>query len=320
MASRSRWRIDSRAAALALAALLAGCHGPATAGKKPAPRPATATAPEARPDDEIIVAGQRVHTGTRVVTWLEPGGYNAYTNPKGYAARVLPGPARPGHAPTRAELQRTIDQFVLHYDDCGLSRRCFEVLQQRNLSVHFLLDVDGTIYQTLDLRERAAHATVANDRSIGVEIANIGAFPPAEARKVFAEWYERTQAGQVRLRFPPSAGPPKILTPGFAGRPERPEPVRGTVQGKSLEQYDFTPEQYAALIKLTAALCRTFPRITCDCPRDTAGRPLGHRLPEAALADFHGVLGHCHIQANKVDPGPALQWDAVLNGARRLNP
>src|SRR4051794_5925877 len=28
--------------------------------------------------DEIIVAGQRFHTGTRVVTWMEPGGYDAY--------------------------------------------------------------------------------------------------------------------------------------------------------------------------------------------------------------------------------------------------
>jgi hypothetical protein len=30
------------------------------------------------PGDEIIMAGQRFHTGTRVITWMEPGGYNAY--------------------------------------------------------------------------------------------------------------------------------------------------------------------------------------------------------------------------------------------------
>jgi N-acetyl-anhydromuramyl-L-alanine amidase AmpD len=37
-----------------------------------------------------------------------------------------------------------------------------------------MLDLDGTIYQTLDLKERASHATIANSRSIGIEIANMG--------------------------------------------------------------------------------------------------------------------------------------------------
>ena len=34
--------------------------------------------PLARKGDEIIVAGQLFHTGTRVVTWMDPGGYDAY--------------------------------------------------------------------------------------------------------------------------------------------------------------------------------------------------------------------------------------------------
>ena len=41
-----------------------------------------------------------------------------------------------------------------------------------------MLDLDGTIYQTLDLKERAWHATTSNSRSVGIEIANIGAYPP----------------------------------------------------------------------------------------------------------------------------------------------
>ena len=31
-----------------------------------------------RTGDEILVAGQFVHTGTRVVLWLDPGCYDAY--------------------------------------------------------------------------------------------------------------------------------------------------------------------------------------------------------------------------------------------------
>ena len=67
--------------------------------------------------------------------------------------------------------QETVDQVVLHYDAAGTSRRCFEILHDvRGLSCHLLLDVDGTVRQTLDLALRARHATVANDRSVGIEI------------------------------------------------------------------------------------------------------------------------------------------------------
>ena len=34
--------------------------------------------PAKRTGDEIIVAGQLFHTGTRVITWLDPQGYDAY--------------------------------------------------------------------------------------------------------------------------------------------------------------------------------------------------------------------------------------------------
>ena len=29
-------------------------------------------------------------------------------------------------------------------------------------------------------------------------------------------------------------------------------------------------------------------------------------------------MGHYHVQTNKSDPGPAFQWDLVINGARNL--
>ncbi len=35
-------------------------------------------APLKRAGDEIIAAGQLFHTGTRVVTWMDPRGYDAY--------------------------------------------------------------------------------------------------------------------------------------------------------------------------------------------------------------------------------------------------
>jgi N-acetylmuramoyl-L-alanine amidase len=72
------------------------------------------------------------------------------------------------------------------------------------------------------------------------------------------------------------------------------------------------------LTHLTAALCRVLPNIVCDYPRDSLGKLALQKLPDEELRHYRGLLGHFHIQTNKVDPGPAFQWDRVINGARRL--
>jgi N-acetyl-anhydromuramyl-L-alanine amidase AmpD len=297
-----------------------------------------------RRGDEIMVAGRLFHTGAPVVLWTDPGGYDAYRVERRFVPiaeasweatqKAGKTPETPNRYGTRSAglsaddlervrgggwdlptLQRTVDQFVLHYDVCGTSRTCFRVLQDmRGLSVHFLLDVDGTIYQTLDVKERAWHATVCNDRSVGVEIANIGAYPPDKPSPL-DEWYA-TEAGRTRLTIPPRLGDGGLRRPG-AYAPARAGRVIGEVHGQRLAQYDLTPQQYDSLAKLTAALCRVLPRIAPDAPRDKDGRVLTRRLTDDELAAFRGVLGHFHIQDNKIDPGPALDWDRVLREARR---
>jgi N-acetylmuramoyl-L-alanine amidase len=317
------------------AAVLTGCHT--------WPRPGTILP---RRGDEIVVAGQFVHTGTPVVLWTDPGGYDAYRVERRFAPldradwetsradnRDLTSPNRYNlrqRGLTEAEiervrgggwdlptLQKVVDQFVIHYDACGTSRQCFRVLHDvRDLSVHFLLDLDGTIYQTLDLKERAWHASKANSRSVGIEIANLGAYGPKENNPL-QEWYGRGADGRVRIHIPARLGDGGILSKGFIGRPARPEPVVGRIQGRDLVQYDFTPEQYRALSQLAAALTRVFPKLRCDYPRDSAGRLIRQKLSDEELETYHGLLGHFHVQTDKVDPGPAFQWDRVLEGAQR---
>ena len=314
--------------------LLAGC---ATRPGTPAP---------ARKGDEIVAAGQFFHTGTKVVLWMDPGGYDAYRTERRFAPYEesswektqaakpdLRSPARYGLRfqnllPEEIErvrgggwdlplLRRVVDQFVLHYDVCGIAKQCFNVLHDhRGLSVHFMLDLDGTIYQTLDLKERAYHATTSNHRSVGIEIANMGAYGPNDTT-VLDAWYVNDGQGRPVIKIPAKLGDPLIRTPNFIGRPRRDQPVRGMVQGQELVQYDLTPEQYAALVKLTAALHRVFPNIRLDYPRGADGRVLPRKLPDDQLAAFQGVIGHFHIQTNKVDPGPALDWDKVIDGAKR---
>jgi N-acetyl-anhydromuramyl-L-alanine amidase AmpD len=180
-----------------------------------------------------------------------------------------------------------------------------------------MLDLDGTIYQTLDLKERAWHATTSNTRSVGIEIANMGAYS-SEDSGALRRWYDKGIDGRVRITIPERLGDGGIRTPGFVGHPARNDLVKGNIQGDDLMQYDFTLQQYQALVKLTAALCRTFPKISCDYPRDAQGKLISHKLADEQLGSYHGVLGHYHVQTNKNDPGPAFQWDYVIGNARKL--
>jgi N-acetyl-anhydromuramyl-L-alanine amidase AmpD len=215
-------------------------------------------------------------------------------------------------------LQRVVDQLVIHFDARGTSRRCFEVLHDiRGLSVHFLLDLDGTVYQTLDLKESAWHATIANGRSIGIEIANVGAYPVGQS-ETLSKWYRRDAAGEVRIVDPETGRAPAVADSVTELRPCRAEPAAGTIQGKALLQYDLTSQQYAALARLAATICKLFPKIKCDYPHDAIGAVVDHKLPDAELATYQGILGHYHVQTNKVDPGPAFQWKRFIETTRDI--
>ena len=85
---------------------------------------------------------------------------------------------------------------------------------------------------------------------MGIEIANMGAYGNP-AKSPLPEWYVRDADGRTRVTIPERFGDGGLLTKNFVGRPRLNEPVVGMVQGQQLTQYDFTPEQYAALVRLT---------------------------------------------------------------------
>jgi len=179
-----------------------------------------------------------------------------------------------------------------------------------------MLDVDGTIYQTLDAREKAWHATTSNDYAVGIEIAHPGAWQ-SPLNVDMRRWYEQDEQGW-RQKFPKWMPQTGIRTAGFVPRPDRPEFVSGHLQGRTYHQFDFTPEQYRALPKLMAALNKALPRIRLEAPRDNHGNVVNRALPKSVLPRFDGILGHFHVQTNKQDPGPAFQWERVLREARAI--
>jgi N-acetyl-anhydromuramyl-L-alanine amidase AmpD len=278
-----------------------------------------------RRSDLIVACGRYFAAGTPVVLWTDEGGYDAYRPPAaagkqrfGAIRRDLPAAIeeRVRRSGWRLpDLQQVVHLFVVHFDVAGTSRRCFEVLQGRDLSVHFLLDVDGTIYQTLDLKEHAHHATIANSGSVGVEIAHPGCWP-RERHPDMLRWYGRDERGWF-MKFP-GIEVTGVRTPDFVPRPDRPDVIGGAIHGQQYWQLDFTPEQYRALARLCAALARVFPRLRLEVPRDADGAVRMTQLEPAELHAFDGIVGHFHVQRNKTDPGPAFQWERVLADARAL--
>lgn len=276
-----------------------------------------------RVGQEMLVAGERVRVGAPVVLWFEGPRYSAYDTvprfssdgPKGLRYRA--GREAVGPQPDRSELESVVDQFVLHYDACGLSQACFRVLHdERKLSVHFMLDVDGTIYQTMDLVDTAWHARQANARSIGIEIANPGAYAPG-LESPLDRWYVEDEAG-LRLDIPARLGDGGVRTPGFVARPARPGRIEGAAQGGRFEQVDFTDAQYESLARLTAALVRTFPKLPLAVPRDSHGQVLTVRMSPEREKSFTGLVGHLHVSSQRRDPGPAFDWERLLSEAWRL--
>lgn len=300
-----------------------------------------------RHGDEIVVAGHLFRTGNPVVLWMDEKGYDGYRVERRYselneadwkssqaANSALTTPNRyslrsatltPAEKEDRrsgswnlGELQEVVDQLILHYDVSGTSRQCFERLHDdRGLSIHFMVDVDGTIYQTLDLKEKAWHATFANSRSIGVEIAHMGAYPDPE-HGVFKRWYAETDEVGAKLTIPSEAHPDSVRDADYSARPARGEKISGEINGQQLWQYDFTEEQYRALAHLAATLHVAFPKMALDFPRDEKGELLLDTFSKPEWEQFSGLLGHYHVQTNKIDPGPATQWDRIVREARAL--
>lgn len=234
-------------------------------------------------ESEIIVCGKRYDVDHPVVTFEDEGGYSAYvphrTDKIGqvYAADPAPGLEKRitrfrarrsmGRARTLGRLRQVVRQFVVHLDGCRDARMCFHVLHnQRGLSVHFMVDNDGTIYQTLDLEHCAFHAGGVNEISIGVELQNRG-----DAAR-YPNYYKGEERRTVTCR----------------------------VHGHQFLAYDFTTAQYEAMTKLGRAVSRILD-IPLQSPQQS-GEQVWTTIP--SVRRYTGYLGHYNIESQKWDPGP----------------
>ncbi len=254
--------------------------------------------------DSIIIAGERYRLsgGVKVITHEDPGGYSferrrgeaiAAAGLAGYGRRTRKG----GAVRDLDALQEVVHQVILHTDMTSDSRGCFNVLVNRGLSTHFMIDWDGTIYQGLDVVMEAYHAGEANGGSVGVDMNNL-------------------LRNLVREPSAP-AHPPKHPRISEMLRPEyrRQASSRARINGGEVRNYGYTDAQYQSLIALMKVLVKVLPRIKPFPPLDERGEIVQNMLED--WPGFDGFLAHWHVTPDRWDPGPGFDWHRVYHGLAR---
>ncbi len=251
--------------------------------------------------NSIVVCGKKFDIGSRVILWDEPNGFNGYDTSKNafkskgkivevsgkrYSKRKLVTNV------SFEQLKKTVTQFFLHHDGLYRARDTFNVLHnQRRLSVHFLLDDDGTIYQTLDLKEKAWHGGKNNAKSVGIEIAS-----RADSRR-FPDAYDEAHQKKYNV------GPRKIR--------------QDKVQGLIFHGYEYNDKQYSALTCLAIVLLQIFPNMGNDFPRTSSGKIIKSIIKKPLK--HSGFICHYNTSKSKWDP-TSFDHDRFLHGVWDQNP
>jgi len=206
----------------------------------------------------IVYNGNFVPIGwDKVLLWSESDGLSAVSgNYYDYSGRP----------------KRNVRLFVNHWDVCLNSRSCNDVLNKNGISVHFLIDNDGTIYQTMDMQHGAWHAGSerVNRASVGVEISN--AYYPK-----YQDWYVQNGYG------------------------ERPMMDNAWVHGQKLDPFmGFYPEQIEAAKALWKAVASAS-NVKLKTKLNQFGKVSTKYEKEIVYGKFEGVISHYHCYKGKID-------------------
>lgn len=247
-------------------------------------------------EDSIVIRDRAFDIGTRVHKWTEHTGFSSYdenvsrfiredrsTIPR---VRTIKG-KRYSSRPLGAE---SISQVLIHHtggDGNGASRVYNTLHNQRGLSVHFVIDDDGAIWQFLDVEACAWHAGSHNGCSVGIE-CNL--YPFADKRPNYYSEKNRKRRGNL----PHDVGIDMI-------------------HGREIRVFQFTTRQVEACAKLAAGIwvglylvtrndrfvaAPRFPLIDGAIAKTEIEMPLSHV----------GLIGHLQCTRRKIDPA-GFPWE-----------
>ena len=190
--------------------------------------------------------------------------------------------ALPSRCYRSVDKKRIPTMIVTHWDAALSAKSCYNILKRRDISSHFVIDNDGTIYQMVDIQHIAWHAGIkkVNGVSIGIDFSNA--------------YYLKYQSYYKRK--------------GFGNRPILDNSrVHGRKLKPHLGYYPVQIEAYKALLQCLNVHCG----IELKCPLDVAGNMLCEISPDAASGKFKGVVSHYHLTNRKIDCA-GLEIDEII--------
>lgn len=175
-----------------------------------------------------------------------------------------------GEHNVQARSASSTTQGILHWTGAeGSGRTVYNTLVGRNLSCHFSLDRDGTLWQYCDAATTISHSacTAINNVAWSIEITCYG---------VQTSRASRVSAARSR------------------------ETYEATIQGEPFTVGDYTEEQYTTVLELCNLIhtALSIPKVAFTSPQ----RFVGYSAAGAA----RGVIGHYHGSRVKTDPGPRI--------------
>ncbi|MBD9357070.1 N-acetylmuramoyl-L-alanine amidase [Methylomonas albis] len=193
------------------------------------------------------------------------------------------------------------DLIVLHFTAGSSAKSAFDtwIGDAQHIAAAYLVDVDGTVYEVFDPAQWAYHLGVKgfngrlDQRSIAIEIANVGPLRPAADNPDVLNWWSprRGQTESFGSKYCDKAQTDKYMQTSYRG-----------------EAYfaTFPAQQVQAIRLLLNDLCgrfsiqKTLPPTARQFERDLD-----------FFQSYSGIASHVNFRCDKWDIGPAFDWAAL---------
>ena len=193
------------------------------------------------------------------------------------------------------------EKIALHFT-AGHLQGDLSVLSQRDwhVSVAFVIARDGTIYQLHPSKYWAFHLgpdakggnKPMSQQTIGIELSNYGPLIPRDGN--METTYSKANSKDI-----------------YCSKDEEDKFVHLSEPYRGHQYYaSYTDVQYDQLILLLKYLGATY-----EIPMDFLPEPLRYTTTPK-VKDFKGILSHVNFRKDKMDIGPAFDWDRVIEGVK----
>ncbi|AMK75169.1 MULTISPECIES: N-acetylmuramoyl-L-alanine amidase [Methylomonas] len=193
------------------------------------------------------------------------------------------------------------DLIVLHFTAGSSAKSAFDTWtgDAQHIAAAYLVDVDGTVYEVFDPTQWAYHLGVQgfngrlDQRSIAIEIANVGPLRPAADNPEVLNWW------------PPRRGQTQPFGSKYCDKTQTAKYMQTNYRG---EQYfaTFPTQQVQAIRLLLNDLCGRF-----AIPKTLPPKAKQFERDLAFFQHYSGIASHVNFRSDKWDIGPAFDWAAL---------